>query len=129
MNLKRRLAPVDGIFAVRVDGVGDAYRSMACASVGNRPTIGGGKTLLEVFIFDFDDDIYGCYITVNFVARLREERMYENVDLMARQMHQDVRDARVLRSPPESLTLSRRLDGPAGPGLSADLSQPDRGHD
>ena len=93
VSLKRRLAPVDGIFAVRVDGVGDAPLD-GVASVGNRPTIGGGKTLLEVFIFDFDDDIYGRYITVNFVARLREERMYENVELMARQMHQDVRDAR-----------------------------------
>ena len=93
VNLKRRLAPVDGIFAVRVEGIADTPLD-GVASVGNRPTIGGGKTLLEVFIFDFDREIYGSYITVNFVARLREERMYDNLHAMTRQMHQDVLDAR-----------------------------------
>ncbi len=93
VNLKRRLAPVDGIFAVRVEGVADEPLD-GVASVGSRPTIGGGKTLLEVFIFDFDRDIYGRYITVNFVKRLREERKYDSLDAMTRQMHMDVLDAR-----------------------------------
>ena len=92
VSIKRRLAPVDGIFAVRVEGIADEPLD-GVASVGNRPTIGGGKTLLEVFIFDFDRDIYGRYITVNFVARLREERKYESLDSMTRQMHLDVLDA------------------------------------
>ncbi len=58
MNLKRLQAPIDGIFAARVAGLGDALLD-GVASVGTRPTIGGGTALLEVLIFDFDRDIYG----------------------------------------------------------------------
>jgi riboflavin kinase/FMN adenylyltransferase len=66
------------------------------ASVGTRPTVGGVKPLLEVNIFDFDRDIYGEYITVHFVSRLREERKYSDVDSMVEQMHRDVVDARAV---------------------------------
>ena len=93
VNLKRRLAPVDGIFAVQISGITD-HRLDGVASVGNRPMMGGGETLLEVFIFDFDRDIYGDYITVHFVARLREERSFADIDAMKEQIHLDVRDAR-----------------------------------
>jgi len=89
VNLKRRLAPVDGIFAVRVDGLGPRPVD-GVASVGSRPTVGGGKTLLEVFMFDFSRDIYGRYITVSFIERLREERTFESLDALKRQMHADV---------------------------------------
>jgi riboflavin kinase/FMN adenylyltransferase len=64
------------------------------ASVGTRPTIGGGAALLEVLIFDFDDDIYGSYITVHFVKRLRDERHFANLAAMQRQMRVDVDAAR-----------------------------------
>ena len=50
--------------------------------------------LLEVFIFDFDEDIYGKYITVHFVERLREERKYSDLATMTTQVHKDVADAR-----------------------------------
>lgn len=93
VNLKRRLAPVDGIFAVRVAGLGPGLRD-GVASVGSRPTVGGGKTVLEVFVFDFDREIYGQYITVRFIARLREERTFTGLDAMRRQMHVDVAEAR-----------------------------------
>jgi riboflavin kinase/FMN adenylyltransferase len=93
VNLKRRLAPVDGIFAVRVDGLGIAPLE-GVASVGSRPMVGGGKTLLEVFLFDFDRDVYGRYITVRFIERLREERTFADLAAMQAQMHVDVADAR-----------------------------------
>lgn len=89
VNLKRRRAPVDGIFAVRVDGLG--HESLAgVASVGSRPTVGGGKTLLEVFIFDFDIDIYGAYISVRFQKRLRSEHHFGTIEALKDQMHSDV---------------------------------------
>jgi len=97
VNLKRRLAPVDGIFAVRVAGLG-ARTVDGVASVGSRPTIGGGKTLLEVYLFDFDTEIYGEYIRVDFVARLREERRFPDLPSMQAQMHVDVREARAALS-------------------------------
>lgn len=92
VNLKRRLAPVDGIFAVRVGGLGPELLE-GVASVGSRPTIGEGETLLEVYLFDFDREIYGKYITVHFIARLREERKFSDLESLQRQMHDDVRDA------------------------------------
>jgi len=93
VNLNRQQTPIDGIFAARVTGV-DKNALDAVASVGVRPTVGGGKPLLEVFIFDFDHDIYGDYITVQFVRRLREERMFSNLDAMKRQMQKDATEAR-----------------------------------
>lgn len=91
--LKRRRAPVDGIFAVRVGGLGPELLE-GVASVGTRPTVGGGKPLLEVLIFDLDRDIYGRHITVHFIERLREERRFSDLDAMKAQMHRDVAEAR-----------------------------------
>ena len=93
VNLKRLRAPIDGIFAARVTGL--APRALAgVASVGTRPTIGGGRALLEVMLFDFDRDVYGEYITVHFVKRLREERHFADLPTMQAQMHVDVAAAR-----------------------------------
>ncbi len=93
VNLKRRRAPVDGIFAVKVDGLGSAALD-GVASVGSRPTVGGGATLLEVYIFDFDDSIYGRYITVRFKSRLRAEENFGSIEAMQAQMHADVAAAK-----------------------------------
>jgi riboflavin kinase/FMN adenylyltransferase len=93
VNVKRRLAPVDGIFAVRVTGLDEATLD-GVASIGTRPMVGGGKTLLEVNLFDFDRDIYGDYITVHFMRRLREERRFQDLDAMKQQMHLDAAQAR-----------------------------------
>lgn len=93
VSLKRLRTPVDGIFAVRVAGLGPRPLD-AVASVGTRPTIGGGKPLLEVLIFDFDRDIYGRYITVQFVERLREERHFADLPALQRQIALDCEAAR-----------------------------------
>lgn len=93
VNLKRRRAPVDGIFAVEVDGLGGTPRR-GVASVGSRPTVGGGETLLEVHLFDFDERIYGAYITVRFKARLRSEEKFASLEALKEQMHADVAAAK-----------------------------------
>jgi riboflavin kinase/FMN adenylyltransferase len=97
VNLKRLRAPVDGIFAARVTGLDDGPLD-GVASVGTRPTIGGGAALLEVLLFDFDRDIYGEYITVHFVKRLREERRFADLAALKQQMHADVAAARAALS-------------------------------
>lgn len=89
VNLKRRRSPIDGIFAVQVDGLA-TFPLDGVASVGSRPTVGGGETLLEVFVFDFDAEIYGAYITVRFKARLRPELRFPTIEAMQAQMHEDV---------------------------------------
>lgn len=95
VNLCRRLSPVAGIFAVRVAGLGAGLRP-GVASVGTRPTIDGVKPLLEVHVFDFDADIYGRYIQVQFVARLRDEVKFPDLDSLGRQMQLDALEARRL---------------------------------
>ena len=93
VDLRRRQSPVMGIYAVRVHGLGDGPLD-AVASVGTRPTFDGTKPLLEVYIFDFDEDVYGEYIRVDFIARLREQKRYESVDDLVAQMHVDADNAR-----------------------------------
>lgn len=91
--LKRRTPPLDGIFAVRVGGLGDELRD-GVSNVGTRPTIGGRTPLLEVHLFDFDDDIYGKHVTVHFVSRLRSEERFEDLEAMKAQMQRDASAAR-----------------------------------
>ena len=91
--MRRRQSPVMGIFAVRVAGIAERPLD-GVASVGSRPTFNGTKPLLEVHLFDFDEEIYGRYIHVDFIARLREQIRYERVDDLVAQMHRDADNAR-----------------------------------
>ncbi len=93
IRLGKRVAPVSGIFAVRVH-VGDDWWP-GVASLGVRPTItGGGEPLLEAHLFDFDGDLYGRRIEVEFVAKLRDEEKFDNLDALRAQMNRDAAQAR-----------------------------------
>lgn len=93
VDIRRRQSAVTGIFAVRVAGLSDRPLD-AVASVGTRPTFGGTKPILEVHIFDFEEQIYGRQIHVDFIARLRSEEKYDDVGELVAQMHRDVDNAR-----------------------------------
>jgi riboflavin kinase/FMN adenylyltransferase len=93
VDLRRKQSAVMGIFAVHVHGL-DGEPLDAVASVGDRPTFGGAKPILEVHIFDFDEDIYGEYIHVDFIARLRGQEKYDRVEDLVAQMHLDADNAR-----------------------------------
>lgn len=93
VNLNRRKSPIAGIFAVRVDGLGPVLLD-GVASIGIRPTIDGVEPLLEVHIFDFDRDIYGEYIRVEFVQKLRDEVRFPDLAALVEQMHVDAAEAR-----------------------------------
>lgn len=93
VDLRRRQSAVMGIFAVRVHGL-DGGPHDAVASVGSRPTFDGTKPILEVHLFDFDQDIYGEYIHVDFIEWIREQRKYAIVDDLVAQMHVDADNAR-----------------------------------
>ena len=95
VDLRRRQSAVMGIFAVRVLGLAGGTRD-AVASVGTRPTFNGTKPLLEVHIFDFDQDIYGEYIHVDFIARLRDQVKYDEVEELVAQMHRDADNAKTI---------------------------------
>jgi riboflavin kinase/FMN adenylyltransferase len=93
VDLRRRQSAVMGIFAVRVHGlVGGPHD--AVASVGSRPTFAGTKPILEVHIFDFDENIYGEYIHVDFIAWLRQQEKFDLVEDLVAQMGVDAENAR-----------------------------------
>lgn len=95
LRLHRRVSPVSGVFAVRVQGAADGTHP-GVASVGTRPTVGAGEVLLEVHLFDWQGDLYGRYLGVDFVSKLREESKFENLDALVAQMNADAGAARAL---------------------------------
>jgi riboflavin kinase/FMN adenylyltransferase len=76
-----------GIYAVRV-GLGGKLHD-AVASFGRRPMFDNGAPLLEVFLFDFDGDLYGQALDVAFIAWIRHEMRFDSVDDLVRQMGED----------------------------------------
>jgi riboflavin kinase/FMN adenylyltransferase len=76
---------VDGLDGDLLDGV---------ASVGTRPTVDGVDPILEVHIFGFDRDIYGEYIQVEFIGKLRDEVKFPDLESLTGQMHIDAAQAR-----------------------------------
>jgi riboflavin kinase / FMN adenylyltransferase len=81
-----------GIYAVRV-GIGDA-RYDGVASFGRRPMFDNGAPLLEVFLFDFNGDLYGRTIDVAFIGWIRTEQTFDGIDALKAQMAADVSQAR-----------------------------------
>jgi riboflavin kinase/FMN adenylyltransferase len=95
LALHRKVVPLWGIFAVRVSGAG-LVDHPAVASLGTRPTVDGTDPLLEVHLFDWAGDLYGRYLDVDFVARLRDEQKFESLDALVAQMHRDAAAARTV---------------------------------
>lgn len=94
LRLDRRRPALQGIFAVRVTGAGLSARP-GVASLGTRPTVdGGGEPLLEAHLFDFDGDLYGREIEVEFVEKLRDEERFDSLDALVEQMRRDATAAR-----------------------------------
>ena len=89
--------PVSGIYAVRVYGVDVAGGSavVGAASVGVRPTVTqNGQPLLEVFLIDFQGDLYGRRVVVEFVKRIRPEEKFDSLEVLTAQMHRDIQAVR-----------------------------------
>lgn len=86
-----------GIYATWVHGVG-AEPIASVSSLGTRPTVFGTEPLLEAHLFDFDGDLYGRRIEVEFVAKLRDEEKFDGLAELVAQMNRDAAQARqVLR--------------------------------
>lgn len=93
--LGRRVSPILGIFAVRVQIEGETGVHPGVASLGKRPTVNEVvEPLLEAHLFDFDRDIYGRRIRVEFLAHLRDEEKYDDIDALVAQMDRDAAAAR-----------------------------------
>ena len=86
VGISRRLSPVLGVFNVLVEINKEAYHGVC--NVG--PTVGGEKTLLEVFIFDFNREIYGERVTIVFKQKSREEMKFDSFEELKQQIAKDV---------------------------------------
>lgn len=89
---------LSGIYATWAHGVGDEPIA-SVSSLGTRPTVNGTEPLLEAHLFDFHGDLYGRRITVEFVARLRDEETFDDLPALTAQMHRDAEQARAILTP------------------------------
>ena len=88
------LLPGDGIYATILELQNHCWSSVS--SVGRNPTFGEGSRTIEAFILDFAADIYGEPVKLSFVRRIREERMFAQIEDLVTQMHDDVQAARAI---------------------------------
>ena len=97
-NLRFPKVPaLSGIYATWVHGVGERPHA-SVSSFGTRPTVDGIEPLLEAHLFDFDGDLYGRHIEVEFVAKLRDEIKFPDLPSLTEQMQRDAETARRLLS-------------------------------
>ena len=82
-----KLIAAVGVYACRVQYMGRMYKGMS--NIGFRPTIDHGDLTIEVNIFEFDQQLYGEEITIYFVDRMRDEKKFESLDALKRQLIKD----------------------------------------
>lgn len=97
-----KLIPANGVYAVRVNmnniaisdvtGLHPVYNGVA--NIGVRPTFNGKERIVEAHLFDFQTDLYDKRITVDFIARLRNEQRFASIDALKSQISSDVQQAR-----------------------------------
>ncbi len=92
IRLQRYRAALNGVFAVTVTGLGRERPGVA--NIGVRPTVDGKEPLLEVHIFDFDEDIYGALLTVTVHRKIRDEVKFESLDALTAQIGKDIAETR-----------------------------------
>jgi riboflavin kinase/FMN adenylyltransferase len=93
LYLHRKVTPVQGVFAVEMFGV-EGEPQPGVANVGSRPTVDGTRSLLEVHLLNFSGDLYGRYVEVAFLKKLRDEKRFESLDALKAQIMRDAENAR-----------------------------------
>ena len=90
IHLNRSKPALQGVYLVKVRNCCDDQHYHGIANIGIRPTIQGKKAILEVNLFDFSGDIYGQYLDVTFVCKLRDEKKFDSLADLKQQISQDV---------------------------------------
>ncbi len=100
INLKMGNQPIaiKGIFAVLVKGI-DSRILRGVASIGTRPTVDGGSTILEVYILNFSEQVYGRCVEVEFLHKIRDEEKFDSLDKLKLRIQQDIDEAKQLFEP------------------------------
>ncbi len=92
--LKRRVSPVNGVYAVEVMLANSTQCYCGVANIGNRPTVNGVRQQLEVHLFDFQQDLYGQQIEVVLRNKLRDEHKFASFEELKAQIERDAQQAR-----------------------------------
>ena len=90
--IPKQKLPISGVYAVKCMVNNAIY--LGIANMGIRPTVGGKRPVLETHIFDFEKDIYGRRITVQFIEKIREEVKFDSIDLLKSQIKKDIEEAK-----------------------------------
>jgi riboflavin kinase/FMN adenylyltransferase len=94
VNMHRLVSPLHGVYAVKVDGLTPGGLP-GVANIGNRPMVDGDhRYLLEVHLFDFNQQVYGEHVSVEFVKKLRDEQRFESFERLRQQIQRDAEHAR-----------------------------------
>lgn len=93
VHLHRVAIPVKGVYAVEVFGLHHEPVT-GVANVGSRPTVDGTRTLLEIHLFEFSREIYGQYISIDFLHKLRDEQRFASFDELKARIARDIDEAR-----------------------------------
>lgn len=96
INLQDELCPKNGVYAVTVECTGKMLRGVA--NIGYSPTFDDHVFSVEVHILDFNDNIYGQKIRVNFVRRIRDEKKFSGISELSDQIKKDIVKARNILS-------------------------------
>lgn len=103
-----KIIPVGGVYAVKVRVEGDMQLHHGMMNIGHRPTYGVNELTLETNIFRFRENIYGKKIRVEFCKKLRNERRFDTIADLARQLSEDAFEANEYLMHPDALPLTRR---------------------
>jgi riboflavin kinase/FMN adenylyltransferase len=90
--VKRKVLPIKGVFGVRVTIHGERYNGVA--NIGNKPTLNGVKPVLEVNIFDFEQQIYGQRLSIEPLFKIRDEKKFASIEQLIEQIQADVISAK-----------------------------------
>ena len=95
--LHRRISPLNGIFAVKIHGITEKPL-LGAANIGTNPAVNGKNLLLEVHIFDFEKNIYGRYVEVEFIQKIRDEENFPSLEHLKQKIELDVKIAKQILS-------------------------------
>lgn len=92
IDIKRLNSPLRGVFAIKAFGLSNPINGVA--NLGVRPTVDGTRCLLEVHLFDFNQDIYGQQLEIQFCHKIRDEKKFASFDELKNQIAMDVKAAK-----------------------------------
>ena len=89
---EKALLPKEGVYYTLVLVNNNIYK--AITNIGNNPTVNGKRLTIESYILDFDDNIYGENIKVNFIKRIRDVKKFNSLEELKHQLEKDKNSAK-----------------------------------